>query len=58
MLTRLIEARTVVSLACAAALGTVGLAAWPFPEAGPVLGLIAAERPTLYHGLAYAYATV
>ena len=58
MLTRLIEARTVVSLACAAALGTLGLAAWPFPEADPVLGLIAAERPTLYQGLAYAYATV
>ena len=53
MLTRLIEARALVSLACAAAGGTLGLAAWPFPDADPVLGLIASGRPALYHGLAY-----
>src|SRR5262245_41576498 len=56
MLRRVLEARTLVSLACAAAIGVFGLAVWPFPDTDPVLGLIAAQRPALYQGLAYTYA--
>ena len=54
----LIEHRVVVSLACSGVVGTVGLQAWPFPAQDVLLGLIALQRPQLYQGLVYTYATL
>jgi len=54
----LTEFRFVISLAVSAAVGALGLRAWPFPAANPLLGLIEVTRPEVYAGFAYAYATV
>jgi hypothetical protein len=53
-----IEHRFVISLALSAVVGAAGLRAWPFPSDHALLGLIQAQRPTLYAGFAYTYATV
>jgi hypothetical protein len=54
----LIEHRVILSVACSAVLGTVGLQLWPLPANDAVLALIAVRRPWLYAGLAYTYATL
>src|SRR4051812_43657915 len=53
-----IEHRFVISLALSAVVGVAGLHAWPFPSGHALLGLIEANRPMLYAGFAYTYATV
>jgi len=52
-----IEYRFVISLGLATIVGTVGLHVWPFPSQHPLLGLIAVNRPVVFAGFAYAYAT-
>jgi len=55
---RLIEHRVVLSLACAAVVGTVSLHVWSLPVDDPVLHLVALRRPELYTVLAYTYAAL
>jgi hypothetical protein len=55
---RLLEHRVVVSVACAAILGSAGLHVWPLPAHDQVLALIALRRPALYTAVAYTYATL
>src|SRR5688572_9522814 len=55
---RLLEHRVVLSLACAAVVGTVGLHVWSLPVDDPVLGLVALRRPELYTVLVYTYAAL
>lgn len=50
--------RALLSLACAALVGGVGLQVWPFPAHDVLLALIAIQRPRLYQGLVYTYATL
>ena len=45
-------------MALSGVIGVVGLRVWPFPADNAFLALVAARRPTLSLGLAYAYATV
>jgi hypothetical protein len=58
MRTTLVEYRFVVSLACSAVLGVVGLLVRPFPVDNVFLALVAAERPGLHAAMAYTYATL
>jgi hypothetical protein len=58
MMRALVAHRFVLSLACSAVLGTLGLQAYPFPGTHPLLGLIQIERPLVYAGFAYTYAAV
>src|SRR4051794_28919043 len=53
----LIEYRFVISLGLSALVGVLGLQAWPFPGANPILGLVHEMRPTLYAAFNYTYAT-
>src|SRR5262245_39669972 len=53
-----IEYRVVLSLAVSAITGGLGLHFYPFPGDDLVLGLIHLERPAVYAGLAYTYATL
>jgi hypothetical protein len=48
----------VLSLACSAILGVIGLHTWPFPADNVFLALIQARQPTIYAGFSYTYATV
>jgi hypothetical protein len=54
----LVEYRFVVSLACSAVVGVVGLVVRPFPVDNVFLALVAAERPGLHAAMAYTYATL
>jgi hypothetical protein len=45
----LVEYRFVISLALAAIVGAAGLRVWPFPSDHPLLELIEAHRPMVYH---------
>ena len=54
----LVEYRFVLSLACSAILGVIGLHTWPFPADNVFLALIQARQPTIYAGFSYTYATV
>lgn len=54
----LLEHRVLLSFAIAGGVGAIGLRAWPFPGDHMVLALIHAERPGLYAGFIYAYATL
>jgi hypothetical protein len=55
---RLVEYRFVVSLATSAAVGALGLHAWPFPANNPILALIAAGQPGVYAAFTYTYAVL
>ena len=55
---RLVEHRAILSLACAAIVGSAGLHVWALPVDDPVLGLVALRRPELYTVLAYIYAAL
>jgi hypothetical protein len=52
------EYRAVINLAVAAAIGTAGLRAWPFPADNVFLSAVYAHKPLLFDGLAYVYATL
>jgi hypothetical protein len=54
----LVEYRFVLSLACGAITGVIGLHTWPFPAENVFLALIQARQPAIYAGFAYTYATV
>ena len=54
----LVEYRFVLSLACSAIMGVIGLHTWPFPADNVFLALIQARQPTIYAGFSYTYATV
>jgi len=54
----LIEYRFVISLGrWRRSSAGAGLHAWPLPADHPLLGLIEANRPAIYAGFSYAYAT-
>ena len=55
---RRVEHRAVINLAVAAAIGTAGLHAWPFPADNVFLSAVYAHKPLLFDGLAYVYATL
>ena len=50
--------RVLLSLACSAIVGTLGVQAYPFPGTHPLLGLVELQRPIMFAGLAYTYAAV
>src|ERR1700681_3262884 len=54
----LVEYRFVLSLACSAIMGVIGLHTWPFPADNVFLALIQARQPSIYAGFSYTYATV
>jgi hypothetical protein len=54
----LVEHRVVLSLAVSAVAGGVGLHLYPFPGDNPILSLIHLERPAVYAGFTYTYATL
>lgn len=54
----LVEYRVVLSLAVSAVAGGVGLHIYPFPADNPILGLVGIERPVVYAGFTYTYATL
>ena len=58
MIRALVAHRVLLSLACGAVVGTLGLQAYPFPGSHPLLGLIEVYRPTVFAGFAYTYATL
>ena len=58
MIRAVVEHRLACSLACSAVVGTVGVHSYPFPGVHPLLGLIQLERPIVFAGFAYTYATL
>jgi hypothetical protein len=54
----LLQRRVALCLAASTVIGAFGLHAWPFPADNPILDLVRLERPLLFAGLAYTYATV
>jgi hypothetical protein len=54
----LVEHRAAINLALAAVVGVVGLRGWPFPAENVFLAAISVEKPWLFDGLAYLYATL
>ena len=54
----LVEHRFLCSLALSAMVGGIGLHVYPFPAEHAILSLVRIERPTVYAGFIYAYATV
>jgi hypothetical protein len=52
------EHRVVLSLGLSAVAGAIGLHVYPFPGDNPILGLVQIERPAVYAGLLYTYATL
>jgi hypothetical protein len=58
MVRLLVGHRVVLSLALSAIAGGVGLHVYPFPSANPILGLVQSERPLVYAGFLYTYATL
>jgi hypothetical protein len=55
---RVVELRVVLSLAASAVAGAAGLRHYPFPGDHAILTLVSLERPGLYAGLTYTYATL
>lgn len=53
-----VELRTILSLAIAAATGAIGLHLYPIELQDPFVDLIALRRPDLLRGLAYVYAVL
>jgi hypothetical protein len=58
MFTGLTDARGLMAMLIAVALGSWGLHAYPVPHDDPFLGLIALETPYVYRLLSYGYATL
>ena len=58
MLRRILEARTVIALAMAAAIGGWGLDVYPVQFDNPFLALIALEKPVVFQVLTYGYSTL
>src|SRR5215813_5358201 len=58
MLRTVVEARAVIAMMVAACVGTWGLRAHPVDQENLFLALIAAKDPTVFHVLAYGYATL
>ena len=56
MLRSLVEARTLIALAIAAGVGTVGLRAFPMRSDDVFLAVIEARRPDVFSALSYGYA--
>jgi hypothetical protein len=54
----LLQFRFVLCLAASAVVGTLGLHVWPLPADHPILDLIHLERPTVFAGFTYTYATL
>lgn len=54
----LVELRVMLSLALSAIAGGLGLHVYPFPSDNPILGLVQLERPLVYAGFLYTYATL
>ena len=54
----LVEHRFVVSLACSAVVGALGIVSWPLPVANPILGMIHEQRPALLATIGYTYSTL
>ncbi|ODS56042.1 MAG: hypothetical protein ABS36_06310 [Acidobacteria bacterium SCN 69-37] len=55
MIRALVAHRVLLSLACSAIVGTMGVQAYPFPGTHPLLGLIDVHRPVVFAGVAYTY---
>lgn len=58
MIRALLHFRFALCLALSAIAGALGLQAWPFPVGNPILDLVRLERPIVYAGFAYTYATL
>ena len=58
MLRALVDARRIVALAVAGAVGLWGLSAYPFVHDNPFLGLIDVRAPRVFALLRYGYATL
>jgi hypothetical protein len=58
MLRTILDARTLIAMAVALAVGVWGLHTYPPPADNVFLALIALRRPDLHQGLQYAYATL
>ncbi len=58
MLRLLVDARQLLALAVAAAVGLWGLAEWPVADTNPFLVLVHAQAPRVAIGLRYGYATL
>ena len=58
MFTGIADARGLIAMLIAVALGSWGLHAYPVPHDDPFLGVIALEKPYVYRLLAYGYATL
>jgi hypothetical protein len=54
----LLQLRFALCLAVSAAAGALGLHTWPFPADHPILDLVRLERPFVYAGFVYTYATL
>jgi hypothetical protein len=52
------EHRSLITGVLSAGVGATGLWVWPFPADNAVLRLIQVAHPTLWTGMAYAYATL
>ena len=50
--------RFALCLAISAVAGALGLHVWPFPADNPILDLVRLERPFVYAGFTYTYATL
>src|SRR5258705_11219493 len=53
-----VEGRALVAMVVAACVGTWGLHSFPVEHENLFLALIAAKDPTIFHVLAYGYATM
>src|SRR5205814_1785378 len=58
MVRRIVAARELLAMIVAAGVGVWGLHAHPVQTDDPFLGLIAIEKPLVFHVLAYGYATL
>src|SRR5438128_6973362 len=58
MVRTIVEMRVLVAMMAAAATGTWGLHAYPVQTDNVFLGLIALQKPPVFHLLAYGYATL
>src|SRR5688572_20042759 len=58
MFQQLLAARGLIGLMATAAIGTWGVLTYPVDVENPFLGLIAIQKPAVFHVLSYGYATV
>ena len=54
----IVEDRVLWSLALSAVVGGIGLHVYPFPAEHAILSLVRLERPIVYAGFTYTYATL